>query len=150
MIITTLPFSKYSSPIFAQRKSSGKLRILIDLRRINQLLRHDYTNNNFPIPTMADAAAHLAGKKIVAKMDCSQAYFSMQMADELSVQLLAFNFGGRTFAFKRLAQGLSRSPTAFNSCVSKHSQSCIAADKCFVYFDDLGSGAEDGITLIKI
>ena len=73
----------------------------------------------------------------------------MQMADELSVQLLAFNFGGRTFAFKRLAQGLSRSPTAFSSCVSKHLQSCIAADKCFVYFDDLGSGAEDGITLIK-
>ena len=29
-IITTLPFSKYSSPTFAQRKSSGKLRILID------------------------------------------------------------------------------------------------------------------------
>ena len=40
-IITTLPFSKYSSPIFAQRKSSGKLRILIDLRKINHLLRHD-------------------------------------------------------------------------------------------------------------
>ena len=86
-IITTLPFSKYSSPIFAQRKSSGKLRILIDLRRINHLLQHDYTNNNFPIPTMSDASAHLAGKKIFAKMDCSQAYFSMQMADEKSVQL---------------------------------------------------------------
>ena len=147
-IITTLPFSRYSSPIFAQRKSSGKLRILIDLRRINHLLRHDYNNNNYPIPTMADATAHLAGKTIFAKMDCSQAYFSMQMADNLSVQLLAFNFGGRTFAFKRLAQGLSRSPTAFSSCVSKHLQSCVASDKCFVYFDDLGSGANDGNTLI--
>ena len=60
---------------------------------------------------MADASAHLAGKSIFAKMDCSQAYFSMQMADELSIQFLAFNFGGRTFAFKRLAQGLSRSPS---------------------------------------
>ena len=63
-IITTLPFSKYSSPIFAQRKKySGKLRILIDLRRINHLLRHVYTKNTFPIPTMTDAA-HLAGKSI--------------------------------------------------------------------------------------
>ena len=60
-----------------------------------------------------------------------------------------FNFGGRTFAFKRLAQGLSRSPTAFSSCVSNHLQSCIANDICFVYFDDLGSGAEDGTNLIK-
>ena len=144
-IITTLPFSKYSWPIFAQRKSSGKLRILIDLRRINPILRYDYKNNNFPIPTMADATAHLAGKSIFAKMDCSQAYFSMQMADEISMQLLAFNFGGRTFAFKRLSQGLNRSPTAFSSCVSKHLQSCVASDKCFVYFDDLGSGAKDGI-----
>ena len=34
-IITTLPYSKYSSPIFAQRKPNGKLRILVDLRSIN-------------------------------------------------------------------------------------------------------------------
>ena len=124
-IITNLPFSHYSSSVFTQRKSSGKLRILIDLRRINHLLRHDYNNNNYPIPTMADATAHLAGKTIFAEMNCSQAYFSMQMADNLSVQLMAFNFVGRTFAFRRLAQRLSRSPTAFSSCVSKHLQSCV-------------------------
>ena len=143
-IITTLPFSNFSSAIFAQRKSSGKLRILIDLRRVNHLLRHDYKNNNLPIPTMADATSHLAGKKIFAKMDYIESYFSMQMAEQLSIQLLAFNFGGRTFAFKRLAQGLSRSPTAFSSCVSKHLQSYFANDQCFVNFDDLGSGAING------
>ena len=30
-IITTLSFSKYASPIFAQRKPNGKLRLLVDL-----------------------------------------------------------------------------------------------------------------------
>ena len=64
------------------------------------------------------------------------------MADELSVKFFAFNFGGRTFAYKRLAQGLSRS-IVFSSCVSEHLQSCFASDKCFVIFEDLGSGAED-------
>ena len=34
-IITTLPFSKYASPKFAQRKPNGKLRLLVDLRKIN-------------------------------------------------------------------------------------------------------------------
>ena len=29
-IITVLPFSKYASPIFAQRKHNGKLRLLVD------------------------------------------------------------------------------------------------------------------------
>ena len=30
-IMTTLPFSKYASPIFAKKKPNGKLRLLIDL-----------------------------------------------------------------------------------------------------------------------
>ena len=95
-IITTLPFFKYASPIFAQRKPSGKLRLLIDLRKINHLLRHDYDSKDFPISTLADAGAHLAGKSFFCKFDCSQAYFALQMADQLSIELLAFNFASRT------------------------------------------------------
>ena len=53
--VTLLPKSKYSRPILAQRKSSGKLRILIDLRRVIHLLRNDYSNNNFPTSNMTDA-----------------------------------------------------------------------------------------------
>ena len=64
-IITTLPYSKYSSPIFAQRKPSGALRLLIDLRRVNHLIRHDYDSHNFPITTLADASSHLAGKNFL-------------------------------------------------------------------------------------
>ena len=40
-IITTLPFSKYASPIFAQKKPNGKLRFLVDLRKINNLISDD-------------------------------------------------------------------------------------------------------------
>ena len=59
------------------------------------------------------------------------------------------NFGERAFASKRLAQGLSRSPTAFSAYSDKHFYACVASDRCFVYFDDLGSGAIDGYALIK-
>ena len=48
-----------------------------------------------------------------------------------------------------MAEGFSRSPTAFSACVSKHLHPCVASDKCFVYFDDLGSGALDGNALIE-
>ena len=141
-VITTLTYSKYSSPIFAVRKPSGKLRILVDLRRINHLIRHDYDNHNFPIATLADVNAHLAGKKYFAKLDCSQAYHVLQMADPLSVQLLAFNFLSRTFAYLRLAQGLSRSVSAFSSFMRKYLYPCIVADQCFQYVDDLGTAAK--------
>ena len=48
-IITTLPFSKYASRIFAQKKPNGKLRLLVDLRKINILISDDYINNNHPV-----------------------------------------------------------------------------------------------------
>ena len=107
-IITVLPFSKYASPIFTQRKPNGKLRLLVDLRKINSPIADDNTNNNHPVTTLSDAAQHLAGKSLFCKLDCSQAYHCLQMADQRSVEMLAFNFASRTFAYKRLAQGLGR------------------------------------------
>ena len=77
-IITTLSDSKCSSPMFVHRKSSGKLRILIDLRRVNHLLRLEYLNSNFPISNMTDATNHFAGKNLFCKLDCSQAYHCVQ------------------------------------------------------------------------
>ena len=78
--ITTLPFSKHASPIFAQRKPNGRLRLLVDRRKIN-LITEDYVNNNHPVSTLSDAAQHMAGKKLFCKLDCSQAYHCLLMAD---------------------------------------------------------------------
>ena len=66
--MNTLAYSKYSSPIFAQRKPNGKLRILVDLQRINHLIKNDYGEHNHPVTTVSDAAQHMAGKKISVNM----------------------------------------------------------------------------------
>ena len=97
-IITALPFSKYANPISAQRKRNEKLRLLVDLRKINTLIADDYTNNKHPVSILSDAAQHLVGKSLFCKLDCSQAYHCLQMADHRSVEMLAFNFASRTFA----------------------------------------------------
>ena len=65
-IITILPFSKYASPIFAQKKRNGKLRLLVDLRKVNKLISDDYINNNHPVSTLTDAAQQMTGKKLSA------------------------------------------------------------------------------------
>ena len=62
-IIITLPFLKYASPIFAQKKPNGKLRLLVDLRKIKNLISDDYINSNHPVSTLIDAAQQMAGKK---------------------------------------------------------------------------------------
>ena len=88
-IITVLPFSKYASLIFAQRKPNGKIRLLVDVKKINTLIADDYNNNNHPVISLSDAAQHLAGQSLFCKLDCSQAYHCLQMADQRSVELLA-------------------------------------------------------------
>ena len=114
-IITTLPFSKYASPIFAQKKPNGKLRLLVDLRKINNLISDDYVNNNHPVSTLTDAAQQMAGKNFFCKLDYSQVYHCLPMADQKSKKMLAFNFASRTFTYRRLAQGHSRVLSAFCS-----------------------------------
>ena len=147
-IITTLPFSKYASPIFAQKKPNGKLGLLVDLRKINNLISDDYINNNHPVSTLVDAAQHLAGKKLFCKLDCSQAYHCLPMADQRSIEMLAFNFASRTFAYRRLAQGLSRSLSAFSSFMREYLDKVIKADQCAQYVDDIGIAANDADHLI--
>ena len=63
-IITTLPFSKYASPILAQMKPNGKLRLLLNLRKINTLIADGFINNNHPVSTLTDAVQHMAGKNL--------------------------------------------------------------------------------------
>ena len=99
-IITTLPFSKYASPIFAQKKLNGKLRILVDLRKIKNLISDDYSNSHHPVCTSTDAAQHMAGKKLFCKLDFSQAYHCLQKADQRSIEKLAFSFASRMFAYR--------------------------------------------------
>ena len=118
-IITTLPFSKYASPIFVQKKpttrQNGKLRILVDLRKIKNLLSDDYINYNHPVSTLTDAARHMAGTRLFCKLDCSQPYHCLQMAHQKSIEMQAFIFASRSLAYRRLPQRLSRALSAFSS-----------------------------------
>ena len=148
-IITVLPFSKYASPIFAQRKPTEKLRLFVDVPKINSLIADDYTNNNHPASTLSDAAQHLAGKSLFCKLDCSQAYHCLQMADQRSVEMLAFNFASRTFALKRLAQVLSRSVSAFSSFMREYLDPVVKADQCAQYVDDIGIAANNATDLTR-
>ena len=148
-IITVLPFSKYASPIFAQRKPNGKLRLLVDLRKINSLIEDDYTNNIHPVSTLSDAAQHLAGKSLFCKLHSSQAYHCLQMADQGSVEMLAFNFASRTFAYKRLAQRLSRSVSAFSSFLREYLDPVVKADQCAQHVDDIGIAANNATDLTQ-
>ena len=148
-IITVLLFSKYASAIFAQRKPNGKIRLLVDLRKITSLIADNYTSNNHPVSTLSDAAQQLAGKSLFCELDCSQAYHCLQMADQGSVEMLAFNFATRTFAYKNFAQNFIRSVSAFSSSTREYLDPVVEADQCAQNVDDIGIAANIATDLTR-
>ena len=71
------------------------------------------------------------------------------MTDQRSVELLAFKFSSGTFAYRRLAQGLSRALSAFSSFLREYLDSVIKADQCAQYVDDIGIAASTTKQLIQ-
>ena len=70
------------------------------------------------------------------------------MADQRSIEMLAFNFASCIFAYRRLAQGLSRALSAFSSFMRKYFDKVIKADQCAQYVDDIDIAANDADHLI--
>ena len=104
---------------------------------MNNLISDDYINNNHPVSTLTDAAQHMAGKLLFCKLDCSQVYHCLQMADQRSIEMLAFMFASSTFAYRRLAQGVSRALSAFSSFMREYMDKVIEADQCAQYVKDI-------------
>ena len=125
---TVLPFFKYASPIFAQGKPNGNLRLLVDLRKINILIAHEFTNNSPPVRNLSHAPQYLAGKSLFRKLVCSQAFHCLYMADQRLLEKLVFSFASRSFAYKRLAQGVSRSLSAFSSFMHEYLDPVVKVD----------------------
>ena len=59
------------------------------------------------------------------------------MADYQTIQMLAFNSASRTFTFRQLVQGLSRSLSAFSSFMREYLNTLIKTDQCAKYVDDI-------------
>ena len=104
---------------------------------IHSPIADDYTNNNHPVSTLSDAAQQLAEKSLFCKLDCSQAYHCLKMADQRSVEMLAFNFASRTFAQRRHAQRLSRFVSAFSKFMRQYVDPIIKVNQCAQYVDDI-------------
>ena len=71
------------------------------------------------------------------------------MADQRSVEMLAFNFASRTFAYKRLAQGLSRSVSALSSFMREYLDPVVKDDQCAQYVDNIGIAAINATDLTR-
>ena len=65
------------------------------------------------------------------------------------MEMLAFNFASRIFAYKRLAQGFSRSVSAFSNFMREFLDPVVKADQCVQYIYDFGIAAKNATDLTR-
>ena len=87
------------------QKSNGKLRICVDLRKLNSAVKRA----RFVLPTLEDIPPKLAGAQYFSKLDASSGFWQIPLHSD-SAKLTTFITPMGQFCFKRLPFGITCAP----------------------------------------
>ena len=94
-------------------KRSGALRICVDLKPLNEnVLREVY-----PIPTVTNTLAHLAGAQRFSKIDANSGFWQIPLAPEARLLTTFLTPFGR-YCFNKLPFGITSAPEVFQKRMS--------------------------------
>jgi hypothetical protein len=96
------------SQMVVTEKKSGDLRICLDPRPLNDVLKHE----QYTLPTLEDTLTQLSNAKVFTKLDLSNGYWHVPMEEESSYLTTFITDHGR-FRWLRLPFGLSVSSEIF-------------------------------------
>ena len=96
------------SPIFVIPKSTGDLRVILNLKKINLFIPVQH----FRMETLSVILPQLSSQDWAATIDLKDAYLHVPIHQQ-SFRLLGFAFQGRTYHYKVLPFGLRDSPWVF-------------------------------------
>ena len=95
-------------------KKNGKVRLCVDLSRLNQHVRREL----FPLPHVDDALASLADAKFFSKMDANSGFWQIKLHPD-SKDLTTFITPFGRYCFNRMPFGISSAPENFQRQMSK-------------------------------
>lgn len=124
--------SPWASPVMLLTKPCGGLRMVIDYRRVNDLLASD----GWPLPRADALYDQLANKKVFSKFDLTEGYFQLRVTPS-SEPVTSFCTPFGNFAWKVLPMGVKTAPSAFSRMMATVLKPCIDAGWCSVYLDDV-------------
>ena len=124
--------SPMASPVFFIKKKDGKLRLIQDYRKLNEIT----VKNRYPLPLATDIINKLRGAKIFTKFDVRWGYHNVRIkeGDEWKA---AFVTNRGLFEPKVMFFGLTNSPATFQSLMNTIFADLIAEGKVAVYLDDI-------------
>ena len=121
--------SEWASPLLVVNKADGGHRVCGDYRRLNTQTADD----KYPVKTLSDFNANLAGNKVFSKIDLLKGYHQIPVhPDDVGKTAVITPFG--LFLFPRTPFGLKNAGQDFQRMMD-----AILGDLpfCFVYIDDL-------------
>ena len=95
-------------------KPDGKLRICLDPRPLNKGIKRHY----YPMPTLEEITARMAGAQYFAKLDAISGYWQIKV-DEASADLLTFSTPFGRYQFNRMPFGIRSASEIFQRIVER-------------------------------
>ena len=127
--------TSWCSRMVVATKKSGKLRICIDPRPLNKVLKRE----RYPLPTLDDVIPILSRSKVFSKLDLSNAYWHVHLDDDSSL-LTTFQTPFGRYRWRRLPFGTSVSSELFQKRLD---QSLEGLDGVIGVSDDVIVHGED-------
>lgn len=104
----------YCAPMTCVYKKNGKIRICVDLTRLNKSVKREW----HPIPSVENTLALITGAQIFTKLDANSGFWQIPLAEE-SKHLTTFITPFGRYAFNRLPFGITSAPEVFSRIVQK-------------------------------
>lgn len=121
--------STFWSQILMVKKGDGKLRLCVDYRYLNKILKHE----DWPLPKIQELLRKLTGNTYFGKVDMTQGYHQMALGE--GAELTAFRVNGGIYRFKKVPFGLQSAPPYFQMAMQTKILDGLE-DICLVYLDD--------------
>ena len=104
--------TEWCAPMVVTPKSNGKVRVCVDLTKLNQFVQRE----NHPLPTTATTFANLAGARYFTKLDANSGFWQIKLS-ERSKPLTTFITPWGRYCFNVLPFGISSGSEKFQKCM---------------------------------
>uniref|UniRef100_A0A3P9K9H2 Gypsy retrotransposon integrase-like protein 1 n=1 Tax=Oryzias latipes TaxID=8090 RepID=A0A3P9K9H2_ORYLA len=110
----TEPTAWVNALVVVEKPKSGNLRVCLDPRPLNKAIQRPY----YPLPTLEDVTAKLAGAKYFSVLDARSGYWNIKLSHESSL-LTTFNTVFGRYRFLRLPFGIISAQDEFQRRVDE-------------------------------
>ena len=119
----------WCAPMVPVPKSGGSVRITVDFKHLNKCVKREI----YPIPTVEQLTAELAGSSLYSKLDASSGFYQLPLDQESQLLTTFITPFGRK-AFQRLPMGINLAPECFQR---KMQEMLTGLSGVIVYMDDI-------------